>query len=830
MQSKEQTSGVEFIRRLRLAGVEADDRLLAEMIWLSRLMTPEAEPEPQRRVSRESFVDTGKQAKPETPLPAAPVARGTIEIITWHYPEEPVSELFVNTAVGEDGKVRASRKRVTGVPALPEAEAIARGLRPFQRRVRRAKAGDFDAEATVERVAESDLILPVLSPAREKWFDAVVVFEDRPAMVVWRETIREFRRMLERQGAFRDAQLWRLVFPVTATDAETSPSEPRQIYMLSNSGAARDLTAIREANAGRVVFLFSDGVSGVWRDGQMRKVIEAWGAQMPVVLVQPLDAEQWVRTAHGDPQIRVRAPQPGSPNRKLELAGDAASTAEGGFVRLPVVMASPRSLARWAAMLMKNDGSVPALLLPEAAAAPHAISPRPAAEVSVQTRLDSLTDPARKLLRYLSAVPLQMPVMRLVQRVMLPDSRIEHLAEIMLSGLVKRLHPEQSVAKLAEDEIDFDFISKRVRDDLVHELRFGELDVVLHCVSDYVSDRIGRRCELRTLIEDSEGALSVLPEALPFARIAARALALHGIRPKAARGTPIEGRATGWVTLTPFDFTTVTLDARGNPLKRNGRRRLSARQFTEDHGGLSLEMVEIPGGTFLMGSPKSKNGHRDREGPQRRVSVPPFYIGKFTITQRQWSIVAGWEKIENDLPPDPSRFRGDDRPVDSINWFQAKEFCARLAKQTGNAYRLPTEAEWEYACRAGTTTPFAFGETITPEFVNYNGGYPYGKAKKGQYRGETMPVGSLGVANAFGLFDMHGNVWEWCEDFWHDSYEDAPLDGSAWLSGGDSSSRVVRGGSWYGSDDGCRSACRLNLGPGLRDSDIGLRVVVSART
>jgi formylglycine-generating enzyme required for sulfatase activity len=263
-------------------------------------------------------------------------------------------------------------------------------------------------------------------------------------------------------------------------------------------------------------------------------------------------------------------------------------------------------------------------------------------------------------------------------------------------------------------------------------------------------------------------------------------------------------------------------------------------------GSTPLEMVFVPGGKFLMGSSEEDleavRKDRERYGlgsdwvknetPQHEVTVQPFYIGKFTVTQAQWRVVAGWKKIEIDLKPEPSNFKGDDRPVEQISWHEAKEFCARLSKQTGRLYRLPSEAEWEYACRAGTTTPFAFGETITPEFVNYDGEYPYGKAKKGKYRKETVAVDSLGVANDFGLFDMHGNVWEWCEDVWHGNYENAPSDGSSWLSGEDStSSRVVRGGSWGNFGYDCRSAVRDHyVVPGFRLNLIGFRVVVAARS
>src|SRR5205085_7774301 len=124
-------------------------------------------------------------------------------------------------------------------------------------------------------------------------------------------------------------------------------------------------------------------------------------------------------------------------------------------------------------------------------------------------------------------------------------------------------------------------------------------------------------------------------------------------------------------------------------------------------------------------------------------------------------------------------------------------FCARLRRATGHEYRLPSEAEWEYACRAGTTTPFAIGENITPDFVNYNGNYPYCKAQKGQYRERTVSVGSLGVANSWGLYDMHGNVCEWCDDIWAENYNRLPTDGSPNLSVGDMDLHVLRGGSWY---------------------------------
>ncbi len=247
--------------------------------------------------------------------------------------------------------------------------------------------------------------------------------------------------------------------------------------------------------------------------------------------------------------------------------------------------------------------------------------------------------------------------------------------------------------------------------------------------------------------------------------------------------------------------------------------------FTEDlANGVTLEMVAIPGGKFLMGSPESELEQEDCEGPQHTVTLQPFFMGKFPVTQAQWRAVASFPKINIDLQPDPSNFKGANRPVEKVSWYEAVEFCARLSKATGREYRLPSEAEWEYACRAGTTTPFHFGETISPELANYNGNYAYASGSEGIYREQTTEVGSFS-ANAFGLYDMHGNVCEWCADHWHNSYDGAPTDGSVWLSENENYSPILRGGSWDSIPWLCRSAYRSCGMPEVRYDSFGFRVV-----
>jgi formylglycine-generating enzyme required for sulfatase activity len=225
-----------------------------------------------------------------------------------------------------------------------------------------------------------------------------------------------------------------------------------------------------------------------------------------------------------------------------------------------------------------------------------------------------------------------------------------------------------------------------------------------------------------------------------------------------------------------------------------------------------------------MGSPESEPERSERESPQHTVTIQPFFMGKFPVTQAQWQAVASFPKVNIDLKSDPSGFKGAKRPVEQVSWNDAVEFCTRLSKATGREYRLPSEAEWEYACRAGTATPFHCGETITTDLANYKGDSTYGFGSKGQFRKQTTEVGSF-PANAFGLHDMHGNVWEWCQDTWHENYNGAPTDGSAWIDENNQYVMILRGGCWYYNPSNCRSASRNYDIPGSDYNNIGFRVV-----
>jgi formylglycine-generating enzyme required for sulfatase activity/tRNA A-37 threonylcarbamoyl transferase component Bud32 len=277
-------------------------------------------------------------------------------------------------------------------------------------------------------------------------------------------------------------------------------------------------------------------------------------------------------------------------------------------------------------------------------------------------------------------------------------------------------------------------------------------------------------------------------------------------------------------TLKTVQFETVTVNSTGEIIKRS---QSQGQVFIETiANGITLEMMAIPGGRFVMGSPNTESERSNGEEPQHTVNVAPFFMGKYEVTQAQWRAVIGLPKVKIDLNASPFYFQRDDLPVDQVNWHEAIEFCARLSQLTGRNYRLPSEAEWEYACRAGTTTPFYFGETITPDLVNYDGNNPYGSARKGTSRGKTTAVGSSFLPNSFGLYDMHGNAWEWCQDVSHENYKGAPTDGSAWESGGDNTKRLMRGGSCWSQAMYCRSAYRYANPPDF--AELGFRVVYVA--
>jgi formylglycine-generating enzyme required for sulfatase activity len=261
-----------------------------------------------------------------------------------------------------------------------------------------------------------------------------------------------------------------------------------------------------------------------------------------------------------------------------------------------------------------------------------------------------------------------------------------------------------------------------------------------------------------------------------------------------------------------FSITTVRIDELGELQQGTTLSRCLTIALSD---ALDLELVYLSGGKFTMGSVAQRN-----ERPPHTVTIAPLHFGLSPIRQDQWAWVAGLPIVERPLEENPSQFPGVDHPVDNISWLDAVEFCQRLSQHTGQIYRLPSEAEWEYACRAGTETPFAYGNSLTSELANFAG-------DAGDRPNRTTAVGIF-PPNNFGIYDMHGNIWEWCTDLWHENYSGAPNDQQPWLTNPASEHRVLRGGSWFNNQWNCRSSNRNWVNPEVRSWLYGLRVVTNS--
>jgi formylglycine-generating enzyme required for sulfatase activity len=469
---------------------------------------------------------------------------------------------------------------------------------------------------------------------------------------------------------------------------------------------------------------------------------------------------------------------------------------------------------------------------------------------------------------------LTLPVMRLMLGTVAPDAfSPQPLAEVLLSGLVRRLSgPEDATVPLAQIQFEvLPDVQSLLHEKLDARTRHQVLDDVTallqrhwdrqHDGPSFKALVLGPKDDLKSkhpdlhhiahltaamldrlpgqAFQDLAAQLRGTTVAPPPPPIWPSTVVFNEVEFETAQLLDVPDLETFEIVTARFEscalqqmtFETAVLAAAG--VNRSAGANWGYRESLGD--ATSLNMLDIPAGSFLMGSPPEEPERSSDEGPQHSVNLDGFFMSQTPITQAQWRVVAQWQELPGEhwgreLKAEPSAMGGpdaDQKPVETVSWHDAMEFCHRLSQRTGRYYTLPSEAQWEYACRAGTTTPFHFGETITPDLANYDANYTYANGPKGEYRKQTTPVG-LFPANAWGLQDMHGNVWEWCLDQWHESYAGAPSDGSAWVDSEDEKSgvkRLRRGGSWLNDPRICRSASRPLFGPVVADDLIGFRVV-----
>lgn len=977
----------ELIDRLREAEIDWDAENIADLVWLSRYLdgeTVQRSSSPERRASSTPLRRQNDTTAPIPPPPPEP------EVGV--YPEQPQRPRGASPQARKGVPFQAPT-----APALRKTLALGRSLRPLMRKVDSYTQQVLDEEATAAQTAEQRFCMTVVRPAKERWLEVALVIEESATSVLWQETIRDFRQVLERQGAFRAITVWHL--QTAQGEAKLLAKSPTG----SRYPSPRSPKELIDASGRRLILLVSDCISAAWRRGVLHEACLAeWAAHGPLAIVQLLPGHLWGRTVlSAGLEVQLGAWMPGVSNQQLvfEEPPIGAEPKEPGGIKIPVVTLEPKSLTQWAKMMAGwgeswatgywFDEGWQSLQLPPVAAA-GSLTP----EQLVQRFVTTGSREAKQLAGLMALVPVNLPIVYLLQETMLPESTPLHLAEIFISGLVEREHGQAEASSRDHQNTTYDFVPK-VRELLMDSVPTTTKERVLNRVSEYIGKKLNRSIYSFTALLQLEQELGGAggTDLLKFATLTKQVLQRMGgdyaalvetldtspglgptPPPKPGPTFPplrtiefiqaqvvdaeeaAESEPEGDLEL--FDFVVATLERQQSQQHQRQRRSLfgglfsrgnnnradesgsdwiiterqgQARQFVEvlrrpltpdvdlekvleqrlglfqilnalpgpqfeavlfalniprgnvpsgnaSQGSrvsallewaespigpgvsaiaetlrdialapvsdsradldLGLEMVYVPGGTFTMGSPEDELERASWEGPQHAVTVPSFFMGRYPVTQAQWRFVAGLAQVNQALAPDPSRFKGDTRPVEKVSWNDAVEFCLRLSRHSGQTYRLPTEAEWEYACRAGTTTPFHFGETITTDVVNYRGtdnktgsttySGSYGAGPKGEYRKETTPVDHFGVANAFGLSDMHGNVYEWCQDHWHDSYEGAPEDGSAWLSDDEGAGQVIRGGSWLDIPRNCRSAYRVIFLSDARYTYIGFRVVCSA--
>ncbi|MEO0537660.1 MAG: formylglycine-generating enzyme family protein [Cyanobacteria bacterium P01_A01_bin.123] len=954
----------ELIARLRGAGIDWDAEKIADLMWLSRYMDGEITQSSQASSPQASPTPMRQQTNLSQPVPPPP--------------PDPGIGLYSGRTQPQAKQSAPAKKGIPfqapTAPALRKTLAIGRALRPLMRKVDSYTQQILDEDATAEQTAEQRFCMTVVRPAKERWLEVALVIEDSAASILWRETIRDFKQVLERQGAFRAVTVWHLqtssgaikLFAKSPTKTSQQPSRsPKELL---------------DASGRRLILLVSDCISSAWRTGELHQAcLELWAAHSPLAIVQLLPGHLWSRTVlSAGLEVQLGAWMPGVTNQQLLFQeppiGAEQNASEG--LKLPVITLEPNSLTPWAKMVsgwgeswaagIWFDQGWQTLQIPSASSAMPLT-----AEQLVKRFTTTASGLAKRLAGLMALVPVDLPIIYLLQAAMLPESTPLHLAEIFMSGLVERTDDSTGEGSSSYSQPTYDFLPD-VREPLIASVPTPVKEAVLDRVSQYIGKKLNRSIYSFTALLQLENELGEATgsDLLKFANLAKQVLQQMGGDYAALVDTldrPVESgsliqrpafeipplrtldfmqaqlidaedlpnpeaewppiQMDGFTVATIafesdsvnglelFEFEIATLEKQQRGLFRQraewviNKRRGQARRFVEvlsrlpspdlqlqdaadqkqalisclnalpegqfdqvlvalgrpygvatassqerrtysllqwaegptgsglaavkevlqviaEDGG--VEMVYILGDTFTMGSPDTEPDRYDREGPQHKVTVQPFSMGRYPITQAQWRFVAGLEQVNRKLNPDPSRFKGDNRPVEQVSWYEAVEFCDRLSNHTQREYRLPTEAEWEYACRAGTETPFHFGATISSELANYRGTTTFADGPAGEYREETTPVDHFGVANTFGLSDMHGNVYEWCRDHYHDSYRGATEDGSAWSTNNENARRILRGGSWDVDPGDCRSAYRLSFFPDVRFNPFGFRVVCAA--
>jgi formylglycine-generating enzyme required for sulfatase activity len=868
----------QFTQILKDAKLDFDAIDLIDILWLAQCMElsvyTSSLPESEDKSSVE--VEDSNEVKSVYSPP-----QDALNIYAQEPPSPSLSSEPKATPSTQPEQPRGMPFAVPAAPALRTKFNLARALRPLMLKVPSPNQLELDEDASVSQIAATKVWMPVFRAKTERWLELDFVVESSKTTVIWEQAIAELKQLAEYQGAFRAVRTWRL--SGQGERVQIFPRWSKELSQLQTDSQPSDRQSphtpkeLIDPSGRRLIWLVTDCTSSLWQTELIYQTLADWADGQPVAIVQLFPQHLWSRTALRNGHIvRLSALKPGSPSNYLTKEGlpqILERRRSTGLITIPIVTLDPESMRTWARVVSgcgdsRTPGRTFDLVFISRQAQRTKAEPPPTSQPTrtAQERVDffraTASQTTQRLANLMAATPVSLPVIDLLREAFRSDFSEEvqqyHVVEVLLSGLLRRCDQE-------DDQIcRYEFFGdrspnreERVRDILLGDTLISQTMRVLNVLSDAICRKLGGPSKsFLALLEDLK-SLNTQEEqtVLPFARIGLDVLrCLGGEYTKLANeyqrilDSPSLPASVDLPPLQPctykaafisailerFEFETATIKQQSRFLGLGRGEWIITRSQGANWGyieplsqDIGLEMVAIPEGSFLMGSPRSEPESRIRERPQHQVHLQPFYLGRYPITQEQWRIVAGYERVTRELKPDPSRFKGDKLPVENVSWEDAEEFCQRLSAKTGKDYRLPSEAQWEYACRAETTTPFNFGNIITTDLANYDGNYSYNDSPKGKYREQTTEVGSF-PANAWGLCDMHGNVREWCADDWHEDYTDAPSDGSAWLKTAKNDqnkpNKLLRGGSWLFDPGFCRSASRYDISRDFFSYDVGFRV------
>ena len=774
-------------------------------------------------------------------------------------------------------------------PAIPlewqeEIETI---LQPLLRKVPgKKKSRLIEEKATVQAIAETELEEPVFKPLMQRNISLSLIIELGASAIIWKKTLEEIEAIFASIGAFHPLNVhWLKIAEHTKEvilksrfgnqeltrspeSINSNPSGKKLLIIISDFTSVHwyrgeYIKTLENWSKKGFVTLLQLFPERLWSRTALDRYsqVQLQSAPMGTNYLPSLFNNQLISTAEAKQALK-----------------------------LPIITLEPSSIKEWVNVVSgKKQGTLAGVLMQKLTPIHPELEPSQILQAQEPQKLlerfyNNASASAENLAHRLAAVPVTLPIIRLIQTSCL-QAKTKYLelpavsvAEVLMGGLFE---PQTvDVTSLRAKELDLLTWEFRggMRESLRKEATEKQLIDTISLVSNYIAASLGKDYDSFQALLFDRTQKEKLPEQVQhFAEISAGTLASLGgiyanlvdsyskvnIEEHILQDLQIEvptitfqeievpaltfqKTVTETEQLSKLQFTTVFVNSRGERIREEEG---EAYYYDESLGKESLRMIYIPEGEFWMGTEdeeierlKEKSSWVESEKPCHLVKVPAFYLSQTPVTQGQWKEVATKvAQVNIHLNPEPAYFKEDppkrglkkrekaktpwDRPVEQVSWEEAVEFCQRLSNLTGRTYQLPSEAQWEYACRAGTTTPFHFGETLTSDLANYDGSRTFADEPKGKDRQGTTPVGQF-PPNGFGLYDMHGNVWEWCEDDWHDSYDgNPPLDGSAWKSENKYGTKILRSGSWDVDPWSCRSANRYYSYCNARYDYFGFRVM-----